>query len=81
MADTYSEELIKDAVRRAREESPFLTLLLDREPALAAQLEQGLLPPLSAVPIDDPDMPVMRRLRLERRRLALLVAAGGLAGA
>ncbi|MES2451781.1 MAG: bifunctional [glutamine synthetase] adenylyltransferase/[glutamine synthetase]-adenylyl-L-tyrosine phosphorylase [Pseudomonadota bacterium] len=81
MADTYSEELIKDAVRRAREESPFLTLLLDREPALAAQLEQGLLPPLSAVPIDDPDMPVMRRLRLERRRLALLVAAGDLAGA
>jgi len=81
MADTYPEELIRDAVRRARAESPFLTLLLGREPALSASLERGILPSLAAVPIDDPAMPVMRRLRLERRRLALLVAMGDLAGA
>ncbi len=81
MSDTYSEESVKDAVRRARAESPLLTLLLDREPALAAALDQGMLPSLAAVPIDDSAMPVMRRLRLERRRLALLVAAGDLAGA
>lgn len=80
MTDTGPEALIKGAVLRARAESPFLTLLLDREATLASQLERGLLPPLSAVPIDDPDMPVMRRLRLERRRLALLVAIGDLAG-
>jgi len=80
MAETDTAQLIKDAVGRARAESPFLTLLLDREPALAAQLEHGILPPLSAVPIEDPEMPVTRRLRLERRRLALLVAIGDLAG-
>jgi glutamate-ammonia-ligase adenylyltransferase len=81
MADTHSREMVKDAVRRARAESPFLSLLLDREPGLSTQLEQGGLPPLSVVAIDDAAMPVMRRLRLERRRLALLVAAGDLAGA
>jgi glutamate-ammonia-ligase adenylyltransferase len=81
MTDTYPEELIKGAVRRARAESPFLTLLLDREPTLFADLDRGILPSLAAVAIDDPAMPVMRRLRLERRRLALLVAIGDLAGA
>ncbi|MEG3149994.1 bifunctional [glutamine synthetase] adenylyltransferase/[glutamine synthetase]-adenylyl-L-tyrosine phosphorylase [Sphingomonas sp. ZT3P38] len=81
MADPLPGEFVEDAVRRARAESPFLTLLLDREPAVAAQLDQGVLPPLSTVTIDDPAMPVMRRLRLERRRLALLVAVGDLAGA
>lgn len=80
MHDAYPEELIKDAVRRARTESPFLTLLLDREPALADDLDRGMLPPLAGVPIQDQAMPVMRRLRLERRRLALLVAIGDLAG-
>jgi glutamate-ammonia-ligase adenylyltransferase len=81
MTDTYPEEMIKDAVRRARAESPFLTLLLERESGFAARLEQGDLPPLEEVAIDDATMPVMRRLRLERRRLALLVAIGDLAGA
>jgi glutamate-ammonia-ligase adenylyltransferase len=81
MADPFPGEFVEDAVRRARAESPFLTLLLDREPAIAAQLDQGVLPPLSTVTIDDLAMPVMRRLRLERRRLALLVAVGDLAGA
>jgi len=81
MPDTYSLHSITDAVRRARAEAPFLALLLDRESMLAAQLDAGALPPLDAVRIDDPAMPVMRRLRLERRRLALLVAIGDLAGA
>jgi glutamate-ammonia-ligase adenylyltransferase len=85
MPDTYSSQMITDAVRRARADSPFLALLLDREPMLAARLETGSLPTLDEVPIDDPGhdpaMPVMRRLRLERRRLALLVAIGDLAGA
>ncbi|MEP7004852.1 MAG: glutamine-synthetase adenylyltransferase, partial [Sphingomonas bacterium] len=81
MPDTYSSQMITDAVRRARADSPFLGVLLDREPMLAARLETGVLPTLDEVPIVDPNMPVMRRLRLERRRLALLVAIGDLAGA
>ncbi|MEO6216964.1 MAG: DUF294 nucleotidyltransferase-like domain-containing protein [Sphingomonas sp.] len=81
MTDTYSSQMITDAVRRARADSPFLGVVLDREPMLAARLEAGVLPTLDEVPIDDPTMPVMRRLRLERRRLALLVAIGDLAGA
>ena len=80
MQDTISGQLIADAVRRARAEAPFLALLLEREPALAAELESGRLPALDIVPIDDPAMPAMQRLRLERRRLALLVAIGDLAG-
>ncbi|GAA0306850.1 bifunctional [glutamine synthetase] adenylyltransferase/[glutamine synthetase]-adenylyl-L-tyrosine phosphorylase [Sphingomonas oligophenolica] len=81
MQDTYSKLMIADALRRARAEAPFLALLLDREPALAARLDSGALPGLAEAVIDDPAMPVMRRLRLERRRLALLVAIGDLAGA
>lgn len=81
MKNTVSALRITDAVRRARAEAPFLALLLDREPALAAQFEAGELPPLDPSPIDDSDLPIMRRLRLERRRLALCVAIGDLAGA
>ncbi|MES1971033.1 MAG: bifunctional [glutamine synthetase] adenylyltransferase/[glutamine synthetase]-adenylyl-L-tyrosine phosphorylase [Pseudomonadota bacterium] len=73
--------MITAAVRRARAEAPFLSLLLDREPDFARRMERGELPALDEVPIHDIDMPVMRRLRLERRRLALLVAIGDLAGA
>jgi glutamate-ammonia-ligase adenylyltransferase len=68
------------ACRRARAESPFLWLLLAREPDIAAAAEDGALPSVLAARIDDPTMPVARRLRLERRRLALIVALGDLAG-
>ena len=73
-------EALFDACRRARAGSPFLRLLLDREPDIAAMVEDGALPPTHAARIDDPAMPVARRLRLERRRLALIVALGDLAG-
>ncbi|MBD8639175.1 bifunctional [glutamine synthetase] adenylyltransferase/[glutamine synthetase]-adenylyl-L-tyrosine phosphorylase [Sphingomonas sp. CFBP 13733] len=66
------------ATQRARRWSPFLAMLLDREPVLAAALAEGRLDPDPASL--DLDMPVARRLRLERRALALRVAIGDLAG-
>ena len=70
---------VLDAVSRARDFSPFLKLLLDREQDLAADLDSGIWPGLAASAVTT-DEPVARRLRIERRRLALLVAIGDLAG-
>jgi [glutamine synthetase] adenylyltransferase / [glutamine synthetase]-adenylyl-L-tyrosine phosphorylase len=69
-----------DAIERARRWSPFLAHLIEREPEVMAALPGMLADPLAAVRIDDNDMPVARRLRIERRRLALTVALGDLAG-
>lgn len=69
-----------DACRRARAEAPFLRLLLEREPDIAAAAGEGRLPAIESARVADPAMPVARRLRLERRRLALIVALGDLAG-
>lgn len=68
------------AIERARLWSPFLAHLIEREPELVARLPEVLADPLSMVRIDDPTMPVGKRLRIERRRLALGVALGDLAG-
>ncbi|WP_137897241.1 bifunctional [glutamine synthetase] adenylyltransferase/[glutamine synthetase]-adenylyl-L-tyrosine phosphorylase [Sphingomonas sp. 2SG] len=69
---------VTDAIDRARAHAPFLSLLLDREPALAARLAAGRfdLDYTTATP----DMAVARQLRLDRRALALTVAIGDLAG-
>ncbi|MEO5867206.1 MAG: glutamine-synthetase adenylyltransferase, partial [Sphingomonas sp.] len=67
------------AIARAEAESPFLRMLLGLEPMLAAQLADGQTR-LDYAAHDD-DLPVARRLRLERRRLALGIAIGDLAGA
>lgn len=71
---------IIDAVTRARQWSPFLSVVLQREPEMAAMLEKGALPALETLAHDLTDMAMPRRLRLERRRLALRVAIGDLAG-
>ncbi len=68
---------LPDAVGRARRHSPFLAMLLDREPEIARLAEQGRLPTAVAV---DPDLPVATALRRERRALALTVALGDVAG-
>lgn len=69
---------LRDAVTRAERWSPFLTLLLKREPGIAAAALDGRLDlSLSSA---EPDMPIARKLRLERRALALNVALGDLAG-
>ncbi|WP_423601972.1 bifunctional [glutamine synthetase] adenylyltransferase/[glutamine synthetase]-adenylyl-L-tyrosine phosphorylase [Sphingomonas sp. MS122] len=68
------------ALARAQRWSPFLANLIEREPDSVARLARGLADPLAGARIDDPEMPVARRLRIERRRLALTVAIGDLAG-
>lgn len=67
-------------VLRAREHSPFLSTLLDRDPQSIEDLARSLADPLAATRSIDGEMGEGRRLRLERRRLALLVALGDLAG-
>ena len=74
------EQAVIAAVRRARQDAPFLALLLDREPLLTAAFEQGDLPPIDAMAAGFDDLAVAQRLRLARRRLALRVAIGDLAG-
>ncbi|OYY91050.1 MAG: glutamine-synthetase adenylyltransferase [Sphingomonas sp. 28-66-16] len=73
-----NQDDIRGAVERARTEAPFLAGLLDRETALADQFAQGLLPDPASLRIDDPGLPPGQRLRIERRRLALVVAVGDL---
>jgi glutamate-ammonia-ligase adenylyltransferase len=71
---------LRDAIERARLWSPFLAHLIDRESELVARLPAVLADPFAAVRIDDQAMSVGKRLRIERRRLALSVALGDLAG-
>ncbi len=71
---------IEGAIARARAHAPFLAQLIDREPELVAQMVGHGLPDPLTCRIEAPDMPVGSRLRIERRRLALLVAIGDLAG-
>lgn len=71
---------LQRAVDLARAHAPFLAMLLDRESQLVENLENSLDDPLKAARALDGEMPESRRLRLERRRFALLVALGDLAG-
>ena len=66
------------ALGRARRWSPFLDLIASREPAIVAQAEAGTID--LSPPTADDAVPVGRRLRQERRALALRVALGDLAG-
>ena len=69
---------LAEAALRARDHAPFLKLLLERDPALAAAAAQGRL----ALDLDAvaPAASIGARLRRERRALALAVALGDLAG-
>jgi glutamate-ammonia-ligase adenylyltransferase len=70
---------LNSAIRRAREHSPFLARLLEQEAPLldGAWLDD----PIAHARVADVEMPIARRLRIERRRVALLVALGDLSGA
>ena len=80
MKNAVSDQDVVAAVDRARRWSPFLAVFLEREPELAQSLAGGVLPALRTIEIPDLTMPPARRLRLERRRLALRVAIGDLSG-
>ncbi len=69
---------IAQALGRARRWSPFLDLIASREPAIVAAAEAGTID--WSPPTADDAVPVGRRLRQERRALALRVALGDLAG-
>ncbi len=71
---------IDDAIARAARYAPFLSHLIEREQPLIADIANAARDPLGAVRIDDPAMPLPRRLRIERRRLALAAAIGDLSG-
>jgi glutamate-ammonia-ligase adenylyltransferase len=83
MPGPASSAALEDAIARARAHSPFLSHLLDREREHADHLEAWLRDPLAAASLADGGDAAMgegKRLRLERRRLALLVALGDLSG-
>ena len=79
MTVQYDQRVV-DAAKRAMRYAPFLAMALEREPALAATFAAGRLPDVRELVPVDADVPPPRRLRLERRRLALRVAIGDLAG-
>ena len=71
---------LQHAVDLARAHAPFLAMLADRESQLIENLEAALENPLATARSFEGEMGEARRLRLERRRLALLVALGDLSG-
>lgn len=71
---------IEHAISRAVHNAPFLAHLVEREHALVSNMANVVRDPLGAARIDDPAMPLSRRLRIERRRLALAAAIGDLSG-
>ncbi len=73
--------LDSELLARVRDGSPFLSTLIDREGDFLDCLAGFDVDPFDAIALDDPDVPLARRLRIERRRLALLVALGDLGGA
>ncbi|MDP1025650.1 bifunctional [glutamate--ammonia ligase]-adenylyl-L-tyrosine phosphorylase/[glutamate--ammonia-ligase] adenylyltransferase [Sphingomonas sp. KR1UV-12] len=68
---------LDDAVERAVRWSPFLAMLVDREPGIVAAARDGRLDLDAWI---DPDLPTGTALRRARRALALSVALGDLAG-
>lgn len=70
---------VADALARARAESPFLAMLVGREPAVVAALTAG--DPIVVLEAEGSHAEVARILRQARRRLALAVAVLDLAGA
>lgn len=80
MMTTNDPAAIFRALNRATTESPFLALAASREPGVVAGIEDALHDPLTTAAAGLEDRPVAERLRLERWRLALIVAIGDLSG-
>ncbi|MCR5871747.1 MULTISPECIES: bifunctional [glutamate--ammonia ligase]-adenylyl-L-tyrosine phosphorylase/[glutamate--ammonia-ligase] adenylyltransferase [unclassified Sphingomonas] len=75
-----SDLALDSAIARAARHSPFLSNLIEREAELMANIAVASRDPLGSARVNDPDMPLPRRLRIERRRLALAAAIGDMSG-
>ncbi|PXA97882.1 glutamine-synthetase adenylyltransferase [Nostoc sp. 3335mG] len=73
-------QLPSDLLSRVRAGSPFLSVLIDREADFLDRLDGFDVDAMVGVAADA-GLPLARQLRIERRRLALLVALGDLSGA
>ncbi|HVJ01618.1 MAG TPA: DUF294 nucleotidyltransferase-like domain-containing protein, partial [Sphingomonas sp.] len=80
MTSQTSSQLVAEALERAKMHAPFLAMLATREPQLIEDLDAALADPIARARDFDGEVPVGQRLRIERRRLALLVALGDLSG-
>ncbi|MFL6845195.1 MAG: bifunctional [glutamine synthetase] adenylyltransferase/[glutamine synthetase]-adenylyl-L-tyrosine phosphorylase [Allosphingosinicella sp.] len=83
MDETQSEEAVKDALRRARDHSPFLRQQLERFPEIAESLEAGRAGEAIArtARAGDEAQSLQSALRRERSALAAALAVADLAGA
>ncbi len=73
------DRAIAHALDRAVAHAPFLANVAAREEGVVDRLSELLDDPLSLLDLDA-DLPVARRLRMTRRRFALVVAVGDLSG-
>jgi glutamate-ammonia-ligase adenylyltransferase len=81
MAETHIAQSIKAAIARARRDSPFLTLQLDRLPNVAEPLVRGDLNAALAAARDEGEAAdVMVAVRRERSGIALALGLADLAG-
>ncbi|MBC9032335.1 bifunctional [glutamine synthetase] adenylyltransferase/[glutamine synthetase]-adenylyl-L-tyrosine phosphorylase [Sphingomonas sp. JC676] len=80
MAQPQNSPLFANALARLRSHSPFLANLAERESDLLRDPKAALRDPLATARAFEGEMAEGRRLRIERRRLALLVALGDLSG-
>lgn len=71
---------IEAALDRAQQHSPFLAMVMARESELVTRLDTALRDPMAAAAELPDGLPTGQRLRIERRRLALLAAVGDLSG-
>lgn len=74
------ERAVDAALARARDNAPFLAGLINREQDLVASIGTHLADPFAALGLEERDVPMPARLRIARRRLALLTAIGDLSG-
>lgn len=81
MMDTGAQADIDDALARIEANAPFLSMVVRREPALVGDMTRALSDPIAVAEAYTVDMAVAQALRVARRRLALIVAVGDLAGA
>lgn len=80
MVSGQPAHFLVDALHRAEAGAPFLAQLIAREADIVALMARGEIPSPASLRVTDPAMPAAQRLRITRRRIALVVAIADLAG-